>query len=159
MTPLAAKALEFARASLGVTEHPRGSNRGPEIDEYLRVVGIEPTAGTPKDREWCAAFATTMVIRAANSIPCPRIFRGSASVHRLLELNPALELAEPEPGCVFIHLNDDGKGHTGFVTEVLGGGIVSTIEGNSDAHGSRTGGSVVEGTRPRSYVAHWIRIA
>lgn len=100
-----------------------------------------------------------MVLDAAEALPTPRQFRGSASCHNLVGLNAALEIGTPEPGCIGVHFADSKHGHAFFVTEVLGGGIVNTVEGNSDAHGSRTGGSVVLGTRPRSYVNHWLRIA
>lgn len=99
-----------------------------------------------------------MIERASDAIPTTRVFRGSASCHRLVELNPDLALAEPEPGCIFVHLNPDNTGHTGFIVEVHPDGMLATIEGNSDAHGSRTGGSVVEGLRAPGYAAHYLEI-
>lgn len=156
MTELAAKALELARGALGVTERPAGSNRGPDVDAYLRTVGLNPEHGA---YPWCAAFVSTMVYRAAEALPTPRQFRGSGSCHNLVGLNAALEIGTPEVGCIGVHFADAIHGHAFFVTAVLAGGIVETLEGNSDAHGSRTGGSVVEGTRPRSYVNHWLKVA
>ena len=39
---LADSVLVFARAELGVQEQPRGSNRGPKVDEYQRATWLEP---------------------------------------------------------------------------------------------------------------------
>jgi hypothetical protein len=155
MTDLAAKALELARAALGVTEHPPGSNRGEQVDRYLRRVGLDPAKGA---YAWCAAFVSCMILDAADALPTPRQFRGSYNCHHLVGLNAALEIGTPEVGCIGVHFADAIHGHAFFVTEVLGGGIVSTLEGNSDAHGSRTGGSVVLGTRSRGYVNHWLLV-
>lgn len=50
-TRLLAKAITIARSQIGVLEQPPGSNRGPEVDEYIRRVGLRPA-----DRfAWCAA--------------------------------------------------------------------------------------------------------
>src|SRR6478672_8324785 len=35
-SPLLQKALDIAATQIGVLEHPLGSNRGPEVDTYLR---------------------------------------------------------------------------------------------------------------------------
>jgi hypothetical protein len=156
VTALAAKALELARAAIGVTEHPHGSNRGPEVDDYQRDVGIEPDIVGGKS--WCAAFVSSRIKHAALALAAPRKFHGSASCRRLVELNELLEIPTPEPGCVFVHLNADGTGHCGFVESLAAGGALETIEGNSDAHGSRTGGSVVSGFRRAGYATHFLTI-
>ena len=81
--------------------------------------------------------------------------RRTASCHRLIELNQGLVLAEPEDGCIGVHLNPDGTGHAVFIVNAL---TLDTIEGNSDANGSRTGGSVVRNVRPRDYFAAFLAI-
>lgn len=154
MTALAAKALELARAEIGTTEHPRGSNRGPAVDSYALTMGVEPD-GAP----WCARFVSAMVLRAAAALGAPKKFRGSSSCHRLVELNQDLWLTAPEPGCVFIRIEPDGvHGHCGFVESIAAGGALETVEGNSDAHGSRTGGSVVAGFRRPGYAQHFLAV-
>jgi len=155
MTDLARRSLARARAALGVTEHPPGSNRGPEVDGYLRDVGLDASKGA---YPWCAAFVSAMVMRTADDHNLPHQFHGSASVRKLLELNKMLEIPGPEPGCIFIHLGEDGHGHAGFVESLAAGGALETIEGNSDAHGSRTGGSVVTGFRRAGYAQHFLVI-
>jgi hypothetical protein len=46
---IAQSVLAVAKSQLGVQEHPRGSNSGPEVDRYLAFVHTRP--GEP----WCAA--------------------------------------------------------------------------------------------------------
>src|SRR5262249_23980333 len=41
-SPLTKAAIEFAGSQVGIREDPLGSNRGPEVDEYLRAVGLNP---------------------------------------------------------------------------------------------------------------------
>jgi hypothetical protein len=158
MTDLARKALELARKDIGVTEHPPGSNRGPEVDQYLRDVGLEPANHA---YPWCAAFLSSKIKRAAEAISFLKKFHSSASCHRLVELNPDLLLSVPEDGCVFVHLDTDrarAHDHAGFVETVFPGGIIGSLEGNSDKKGSRTGGSVVENARPPGYSTHFLAI-
>ena len=155
MTELATKALELAAADLGVTEHPHGSNRGPEIDVYLRSVGLDPATGA---YPWCAAFVCSKIQDAANALSWPLTFKRSASCKRLIELNYGIALAAPIDGCVFVHLQADGHGHAGFVTEARPDGSIATIEGNSDALGSRTGGSVVRNIRSPGYAQVYLDI-
>jgi hypothetical protein len=157
VTPLQEKTIELARSQLDVTEHPHGSNRGPEVDGYLREVGLDPAAG---HYPWCAAFASSMVLRASKELGTVAEFRGSASGRHLVEINRGLLIPEPEEGCVFVHFTDDGvHTHVGFVEKFRSDGAQYTVEGNADRLGSRTGGSVVEQIRSRSYVNRWIRIA
>lgn len=56
-TPEAAikRATAFARAMVGVTENPPGSNRGVKIDKWCRATGF---LGGP----WCGAFANAVLV-------------------------------------------------------------------------------------------------
>lgn len=155
-SPLAARVLEIAAGELGVCEAPPGSNRGPRVDEYLRAVGLNPSAG---HYPWCAAFASFCIEQAADALHLPLLFRRSASCQRLTELNYTLDLPGPEVGAVFIHLNPNHTGHTGFVTAAHSDGSFEDISGNSDASGSRTGGSVCRNHRAAGYAAVFLRIA
>jgi hypothetical protein len=151
MTPLAQTALELAAAAIGVREDPPGSNRGPEVDEYLRNVGLDPAMGS---YPWCAAFVCTMAT-AAGALQ----LRKSAACKRLVEINTGLLLAAPEDGCIFVHLLPDGHGHTGFVEAVNPDGTLATIEGNTDGSGSRTGGCVMRQQRAAGYAQVFLKIA
>jgi hypothetical protein len=156
MTNLAQRTIERAVEALGVTEHPHGSNRGPEVDQYLRSVGLDPTR---EAYPWCAAFVCYQIGHASVDIHEPTTLKRTASCRKLVEFNHALALAEPEDGCIFVHLTPDGHGHTGFVVTARSDGSIQTIEGNSDASGSRTGGSVVRQVRGPAYAQHYLRIA
>lgn len=46
------KTLEIATAQIGVEEIPRNSNAGPEVEIYLRSVGLT------KGYAWCMALFT-----------------------------------------------------------------------------------------------------
>lgn len=61
--------------------------------------------------------------------------------------NPALL----KPGMVFIMDFGGGKGHTGFIVAVRGG-LVDTVEGNTDASKTREGGGVYKLTRKLSEI-------
>lgn len=155
MTDLQDRVVTLATACLGVTEHPPGSNRGPEIDSYLRRVGLDPTKGS---YPWCASFVSAIILDAADALHLTHRFRGSASVERLYDLNQSLQLTAPVDCCVFVHLDQDRvrrHDHCGFLLDVATG---LTCEGNSDANGSRTGGSVVTNVRAVTYFSGFLRI-
>lgn len=157
MTALAEAALRFARSQVGVSETPPGSNRGYMIDEYQRHCGLELADGEP-GHPWCAAFVSWCVDKGAATVPLIPKFRRSARCFRLVELNRELHLTRAEPGCVFVHLNPNGSGHTGFVVAVEADGTLITLEGNTDKGGSSNGGEVMLRTRPASYSQCFIEL-
>ena len=53
----------------------------------------------------------------------------------------------PEPGDIFLISHDGNNGHTGIVKTVNRDGTVTTLEGNTNTAGSRTGDGVYERTR------------
>lgn len=63
-SPLLAAVLEFAATQIGVMEHPLGSNRGPEVDEYVRSVGLDPKGKFA----WCVAFTFFCFEKAAGKL-------------------------------------------------------------------------------------------
>jgi hypothetical protein len=119
--------LAVAKSQLGVEEHPRGSNSGPEVDQYLAFVHTRP--GQP----WCAAAVSWCCNKGGATQ-----MRYSASAMRLLELNASLRLLGPQPGCVGIVDHGQGKGHAFFVVAVTPGGLI-TYEPNSNPDGGREG--------------------
>jgi hypothetical protein len=74
---LATSALALARSQVGVRESPAGSNRGPEVDAYLRTVGLNPAAGS---YAWCAAFVYWCFNEAARSAGRPNPLPRTAGV-------------------------------------------------------------------------------
>ena len=144
-TKLSERALEIAISQLGVRE-VGGANKGPEVKKYLKSVGIDFPA------PWCMAFLywcyeqaaneqnvrnplvkTGGVLRGWNEATCTKIKAKSAHD------NPALV----KPGHIFILDFGSGLGHTGIIKSVEGG-LMTTIEGNSNNTGSREGIGVFE---------------
>jgi len=140
------KVLETAVSQIGITEHPLGSNRGKEVEDYLRSVGLG--GGFP----WCMAFIHWCFEQTAQKLKInnPAVKTGGVLNHwteagrrniprvtsEQAKNNPALVI----PGMIFIIDTGDpgGAGHTGFVEKVTGGRLV-TIEGNTNDGGSRDG--------------------
>lgn len=157
MTPLGAQAILIGKKFIGVTEHPPGSNRGPEVDMFIRVGSqgrLNPANGS---YPWCACFVSYCVLEAIKTVGAPQMFIPSAGALALLQLNYRLRIPDPEPGCVGVIDHGGGKGHAFFITDVKKP-TLDTLEGNSDRAGSRTGGSVVELNRPIIKLAGWFRI-
>ncbi|MEO7649770.1 MAG: peptidoglycan-binding protein [Bryobacteraceae bacterium] len=139
--------LREARSQVGVMEKPLGSNRGPEVDQYLLRVGLNPTAGS---YPWCAAFVyycfdeaskalsrTNPVIRTAGALDLWRKSCATGVPH----LTAAVAAADPskiQPGFIFVMSTGGGNGHVGLVESSTAGKLV-TIEGNTNTNGSREG--------------------
>jgi len=60
VTPVYIRALEEAKKRLGISEHPLGSNSGPEVNAWLH------TAGADSPNPWCAAFLYSMFLVAGS---------------------------------------------------------------------------------------------
>jgi len=133
--------LKVASSQVGVMEVPAGSNKGPEVNEYLKSVGLGP------GYYWCAAFVYWCFDEAAKKLeienPLPKTAgcinhwnrtKGRKIKAKDAQDNPALIV----PGSVFIINHGGGKGHTGIVRKVVSG-YVHTIEGNSNPSGSSNG--------------------
>src|SRR5687768_7235219 len=98
MTP-----LDVAFGELAVREVPPGSNRGPRVDEYQRLVGLPvPTDQDAPGHAWCVAFAY-FCFRATG-----RWFPRTASVVRFSELAAGHRLPagkRPKQGDVGVHFS------------------------------------------------------
>lgn len=141
---LAIAAAEEARR---VREVPRNSNRGPEVDAYLK------RAGVPTGLAWCCAFVYWCFDEAAAGLgranPMVRTAgclnhwnrAPSRGAQRLMGWQAVADPGRVRPGMVFIMDFGRGMGHTGFVESVQGG-FLTTIEGNTDASKTREGGGV-----------------
>ena len=64
-SPLAKAAIDFAITQIGVMEKPMGSNRGPEVDDYLRTAGLNPVG---ESFPWCVAFTHFCYKKAAENL-------------------------------------------------------------------------------------------
>lgn len=130
-------ALLIAVSYLGTKE--TGPNTGPDVDLFLASVGLSP--GHP----WCAAFLFYCYMRAAAKLgivnPCPRT-AGALKMWRLSD--PECRTQEPARGRIFVLDTGapGGHGHVGLVETVRPNGTIDSIEGNTNAAGSREGNAV-----------------
>ncbi len=137
----AKKVLAKAKSQIGVVEKPRGSNSGPEVDAYLKSVGLG------KGYAWCAAFVYWCYDEVSKSTGIKNPVYKTAGVMnhwnntKGKKITSAAAVANPsliKPGQVFIMSYGGGLGHTGIV-ESVNGGYLTTIEGNTNEGGSREG--------------------
>ena len=151
MNRLTQAALEIARSYVGVRE-TGGNNRGPQVEEWLRRVGLGP--GLP----WCMAFAWCCVDDAFKRLELPNPIRPTGGVVKMwLRLPGSCKLMAPIPGCWAFHQSDENPavGHVGFIDELAPNGGAFSIEGNTNADGSRTGGGVWRHTPSRRPLGFW----
>lgn len=147
--PLLARVLSTAGAECdrGVRERPPNSNRGPEVERYLARVGLGPGYA------WCCAFVYWCFDEAAHqqgranpmlrTAGCLAHWSGAVGrgARRIQRHQAVADPGLVRPGMVFIMDFGGGAGHTGLV-ERLDGGLIATIEGNTDASKTREGGGV-----------------
>lgn len=146
--------LSIALSQDGVSEVPKGSNAGPEVSEYLRSVGLN--AGFA----WCMAFVYWCVNKASGEMLIPNPLVKTAGVMRQWNETTLRKIPKQgaiKPGDIFILRFAHGTGHTGFVEKVEGG-IVHTIEGNTNDDGSREGYEVARRERALSSFYGFIQL-
>jgi hypothetical protein len=148
------QAVLVARTYVGVRETKGEPNRGPEVDRFLRTVGLDPEKGA---YSWCAAFCYTVYKEAAEHLgvvnPCPK----TAGVLKMWERSPVkarvlMHEARDNPslirpGALYVADHGHGKGHIEIVTAVIPS-AVKTIGGNTNGAGSREGDGVYFKERP-----------
>lgn len=135
-----------------VREIPVNSNRGPEVEQY------QLRAGSAPGNAWCCAFVYWCFDEAATELglPNPMVKTAGCLDHwnratargakRVLASAAKADPGLVKPGMVFIIDHGEGKGHTGLVERVAGG-LLTTVEGNTDASKTREGGGVYRLTR------------
>ena len=151
---VARRALWHAIGEIGCHEQG-GPNRGPEVDLYLKSVGLDPAhASYP----WCVAFAHWAFQRAANEARLANPFPHTASVFRAWALAKDHRATTAEPGAIMILDHNDGvHGHMGIVAAV-GPTTVVTVEGNTNAWGGREGNCVALRTRSTATVVGYLHL-
>ena len=149
-----ARVLEIAAGEEAklVREVPKNSTRGPQVEAYLRRAGVSPGLA------WCCAFVYWCFDEAANTMgrANPMVKTAGCLDHwrrapaqgakRILKQNAVGNPDMVKPGMIFIMDHGGGWGHTGLVERVAGG-LLATIEGNTDASRTREGGGVYRLTR------------
>lgn len=151
--------LRRALSQDGVRE-TAGSNAGPQVNEYLRAVGLPP--GNP----WCAAFVYWSVSEEAKArqIEPPFLRSGYCPTIHQWAKDAGILHTTPQRGDAFLVLRDYPEGrfasHIGLVASVSSGRY-ATIEGNTNGGGSADGDGVYQRSRPndnRSVFIRWGRL-
>ncbi|MVM33605.1 CHAP domain-containing protein [Spirosoma sp. HMF4905] len=155
---LTSRVLAIAKSQIGISEVPHGSNRGPQVDLYLKTCGLSP--GYP----WCSAWVYWCFQQASRQLgiknPCPKsagvlnmwALAGykESGLKRLTSLQVEDEPELVKPGMQFLMKFSATAGHTGLVESVGKGGLLTTIEGNTAQNtGTREGNAVCRLTRRR----------
>jgi hypothetical protein len=135
-----------------VREVPKNSNKGPAVSQYLASVGLDP------GYSWCCAFVYWCFDKAAKNAGRDNpMYRTAGCMDHWYHAEghgatciPASDAVDDpslvSPGMIFIIDHGSGFGHTGLV-ESVSGGLLTTIEGNTDGSGTREGGGVYRLTR------------
>ncbi|MEZ4698834.1 MAG: CHAP domain-containing protein [Rhodothermales bacterium] len=132
--------LETARTYVGVTERPKDSNRGTEVETFLAAVNLAPSKdryGAWHSYPYCAAFVS-FALNSAPNVDAPRVRSARArdfvtreSIEARLVQRGTVEIP---PGTIVVWKAkrdpSDTSGHVGFVVEWAGQGG-TTIEGNT----------------------------
>jgi len=121
--------INIAISQIGVEEVPKGSNSGPQVDKYLKSVGLNP------GYSWCMAFVY-WCCKEANVHH--NLIKTGGVLRMWNEVSKDMKFTTPKAGDIFIMDYGKGLGHTGFVERVEGLNI-HTIEGNTNDEGSRNG--------------------
>lgn len=116
--------LTVAAKYLAVRENPKGSNRAPDINRWLKDVG------TPLGSAWCAAFVLGCLKESGD----PRTVVRSARVQTMVDGGTLVDPKKAVPGdlVVFWFSSLNRYAHIGLVESVEKGKLV-TIEGNTIA--------------------------
>lgn len=149
---VADEAVRIAVGYIGNKEVPAGSNAGPFVEACLKTVGLG------KGFPWCAAFTYRVFNEAcalagvANFLPRTghvlTCWRDVSAARKITAGHATKDTIKP--GYLGIMNYGAGKGHIFIVARVSvtdKGLTFHTIEGNTDAGGSRTGGMVCLQTR------------
>lgn len=147
---LADRTLEIAKKEVGVAEEKE--NWGKRVAEYLKEAQVKTPA------PWCAAFCNWVAKRAATDLgidsPLEKVPL-QAYVQSYFDYfnkqGKVVPAAKAKPGDLIVLWYPSLKryGHIGIVEKVdVKKGIAYTIEGNTNAAGSREGEQVAAKQRP-----------
>ena len=147
--------VAILKAEEGVREFPANSNRGKRVEDYQAATWLTGT-GWP----WCAAFICWGIRELERTHPLPFKrpqtagawdFENWAKSQGVKRFKPRGKI---KAGDIVIFTFS----HIGLAIEDERGGSVKTIEGNTDASGSREGGGVHIKSRPVSSIRSHIRL-
>lgn len=159
-----ARAVNWAKSRVGVTEHPPGSNQGRYITAWQELSSY-PGGGVA----WCQCFVNASAYVGSRKRINPAWFGGyTPSVvemanngeHGLKRIS--LDAARPGDWVYFNFPGGESVDHVGLFMHKNSDGTISTIEGNTSAEGASgsqsNGGGVFRRTRDRSLVAAVVQV-
>ena len=147
--PKASDILAIARAELGYTENPQGSNK----TKYGVWFGMN---GQP----WCMMFVQWCFAQAGASDLLPARTASCGTMMRAAQAAGCWVTGDYRPGDVVIYDFPGGAAtdHTGIVESVTASGVMA-IEGNTGAGNDANGGQVQQRPRPIEYIKGAVRPA
>ena len=137
-----------------IKESPKGSNKGPKVEAYLKSTGL------PGGNPWCMAFVYYVFQELSKALGTtnPLVKTAGVKYHwnkadKNLKIDIAKAKADPslvKPGQIFIMSRPGaGMGHTGIVLSVdPSAKTITTIEGNTNDQKSGEGDRVGINKRP-----------
>ena len=152
---LAAALVAILKSEVGVREVPANSNRGNRVEQYQAATWLTGS-GWP----WCAAFICWGIRELEKTHPLPFKrpqtagawdFENWAKSEGVRRFKPRQKI---KAGDIVIFTFS----HIGLAIEDEKGGVVRTVEGNTDLSGSREGGGVYIKARPVSSIRSHIRL-
>lgn len=158
MKNIIAKVITVAKSQVGVKEKPIGSNRGPEVEAYLRSCGLGGGYA------WCAAFVAWVIQQATAALDVDNPWKNTAycpSIEAFAK-SRGIFYDSPEVGDVFLsYSSPEGwyrASHTGIVTRV-DGNLFYTVEGNTNNTGSRVGDGVYSLSHTNTSKYRFVRLS
>lgn len=162
MSKFTERLISVASAEVG-TKETGTSNRGPRVDEYQRATWLKEKDWGP----WCASFVCWCIrevlkaegIKETTGFKRPQTAGAFDFERWSLAQDNSTQTRKPcgtdiKRGDLVIF----SFSHIGIATGPPNSkGVFPTIEGNTNARGSRTGGMVCEGSRNISLVRSRIR--
>ena len=139
----AKRVLAIARAELGYTETPAGSNR----TKYGKWFGLNGNPWCMMFIQWCFWQAGTYELLPAHTASCGAFMRAAQAQGRWVTGNY-------QPGDVVIYDfpgNNVKTDHCGIVEQLAGGGIMA-IEGNTGTGNDADGGQVQRRVRSNKVI-------
>jgi hypothetical protein len=152
VSALIERVLAIAALEVGVSEEPKGSNRGPRVEQYQRATGYQFPV------PWCLCFCYWCVAKACKALGFKNPLMQTGDCDALMawaKRNGRLHLA-PKRGDIALLVRGNDAYHAFFVVEV-GPRSIETIEGNSNVGGSREGYAVVRRRRALGSPMRFVR--
>lgn len=153
--------VEILRGEIGVREVPKDSNRGPSVERYQAATWLSGS-GWP----WCAAFicwGIAEVEKEKGGLPFDRPETAGAWDFEKWARGGygdvrGVRLFKPRTTVLAGDIVVFSFSHIGLAIADESGGMVRTVEGNTDASGGREGGGVYEKSRAVGLVRSHIRL-